>query len=156
MPATDHHRDVRDAVKDALAAALADDGAAGVAVYAQDVPDLNAVDLPAVIVFLGGSEGFVGGTNARDDLLYPVAVGLFTVSPDDPAGDPPGVHPTRLRNVARRAFHHRRSVSVDGNVDVYLVQYEPQPPVVDEGLPAFGQLRTSFGISVIARVARGS
>lgn len=155
MPATDHHRDIRDAVRDVLAQALAADGAAGLTVVAQDVPDRNAFSLPAVVVFLGGSEGFVGGTNARDDVLYPVTVGLFTVSPDDPAGDPPGVHPTRLRNVARRAFHHRRSVAVDGDIDVYLVQYEPQPPVVDEGLDAFQSLRTSFGISVYARVPRG-
>lgn len=154
MPVTDYYRQIRRQVLLALKAALAAEQANLEVVELDDEPSID-ISLPTVAVWYGGSEGYVGGTNRRDDVAYPFAIGLFTLEADGPAGDPPGLHPTRFREVVRQTFGNRRAVAVSG-IDCYLCQYEPGAPVVDADGRPFQSLRTAAGVTVYARVPRGS
>lgn len=146
--AASFHQTVRDAVHDALAAALA---AAGVTLngHAMAVPDPARFDKPCFVVSYEGAEGYPGtGTNLRDDLSFPVLVGLYTT---DPYEDPPGCELTLFREVVRGAFHHKRLAGV---ADVLWCEVNPQPPVVGSELPAFKDLRTALTVVAYARRPR--
>jgi hypothetical protein len=118
---------------------------------------VELIDKPGVIVTPGGSEGYTGGTNRRDDVLYPFFVGLFTTEGDrQKDSDPPGGRPTLFREIVRRWFGNERPFASVAGSDCYLVQYEPQPPVYDVNMPGLEELSTACGVSVYARVPRRS
>lgn len=153
------HRLIRDAVAVALADALVEANV-DLPVKAMDVPSPRLIDLPGVIVWLGGDEQHRGGTNARDDIAYPVTVGLFTVTadpdPDRPGNDPPGLHPSDFRAMVRQLFHNRRAVADIDGVSLFPSEVDFQPPILDTVSPdAIDQLRTAVGVTVTAREPRG-
>lgn len=157
---TDIHRALRDALAAAVATALADADVT-VAVIAQDTPNPALVDLPAVIVSYGGSESYRGGTNARDDVAYPMVVGLYTVQGDadttEAGNEPPGLRPTLFREILRARFGNRRVVTAPTGISLFPSEYDPAPPINDDGGPAMiQQLRTAVGVTVPARVPRGN
>lgn len=159
MSLEDTHRDLRAAVAAALRLAL-DAAEVDVAVTEQDTPDPNMVDLPAVIVSYGGAEQDRGGTNARDDYAFPMLLGLYTLKADPdtdvPANEPPGLRPTAFRTLVRRTFHHRRVVVEPSGLSLFPTEYDPTPPVNDDGGPEeIQQLRTAVGVTVPARLPRG-
>lgn len=155
------HRQIRDAVAAALEGAFADEGV-DVTVLPVDSPNPRLSDFPAVQVWPAGDPQVRGGTNARDDIAYPVAVGLYTVTadPDTTAAgnDPPGLHPSDFHQLTRRLFHNRRALAADGIGGVHLLpqEWDGQPPVMDTVSPdAIDQLRAAVTITVTAREPRG-
>lgn len=156
MPAvSDYFELIRGEVRQAVEDALADAGVVLASVQEMDLPNPDLIDRPGVIVWYGGSEGYIGGTNLRDDVGYPFMVGLFGLLGDRPTDGSPGVTVTLFREVMRQKFGNRRAVDVAG-IDCYLCQYEPNAPVADPNDPALAQMNTACGVSVYARVPRGS
>ena len=153
------HRLLRDAVAAALATAFADEGVV-VNVLALDGPNPRLSDFPAVQVWLGGPEQVRGGTNARDDIAYPVGVGLYTVTADpdtsEAGNEPPGLHPSDFFRLTRRLFHNRRALDDPAGVSLFPQEWDGQPPVMDTVSPdAIDQLRAAVTITVTAREPRG-
>lgn len=147
------HKTCRAAVAESLRTALA---AAGfdVPVHEQETPDTRLVDKPCVIVSYAGREYPVGTmTSQRKDYGFPLLVGLYTVKPDAPDGDPPGGDLTLYRETVRLAFEDRR---LSGVAQVLWCEYDGDPQVVTDALPAFQDLRTAATVTPVARVARGS
>lgn len=161
MPApADVWYDLRAAVADALEAALAAAGVAGVAVVPQDTPDATLVGRPAVTVTPNGSEQERGGTNARDDYAFAFLLTLHTHRGDpdvtQATNEPPGLRPTLFREVVRRHFGHQRNVVAPAGVYLFPTEYDPTPPVYDDGAPyETDPLRTAVGVTVTARLPRG-
>lgn len=160
MPApVDLWYELRAAVADALDVAFQTAGVA-VAVVPQDTLDGTLVGRPAVTVTPAGAEQERGGTNARDDYAFPFLLTLHTHAADpdvtQPSNEPPGVRPTLFREICRRHFGHRRNVTAPAGVYLFPTEYDPTPPVYDEGAPyETDPLRTAVGVTVVARVPRG-
>lgn len=161
MPApADLWYDLRAAVAAALGDALTAAGVAGVAVVSQDTLDGTLVSRPAVTVTPNGSEQERGGTNVRDDYGYPFLLTLHThrgdPDVDSATNEPPGLRPTLFREIVRRHFGHRRVVTAPTGVSLFPTEYDPTPPVYDDGAPyETDPLRTAVGVTVVARVPRG-
>lgn len=151
---TDYFEEIRGEVVNAVTAALADVGVTIADVKEMDEPDSDLINKPGIIVWYGGSEGYIGGTNIRDDVGYPFFVGLWNLLGDRPTDGAPGLTVTLFREIMRQKFGNRRAVDVSG-IDCYLCQYEPQAPVADPNNPALGQMNTVCGVTVYARVPRG-
>lgn len=147
------HKRCRAEVAAALRAALETAGFE-VPVHERDVPDLALVDKPCVVVSYAGREYPTGGvTNLRKDWGFPLLLGLYTLRPDSPDADPPGGDLTLYRETVRDAFDDRRVAALP---EVMWCEYDGDPQIVMDALPAFKDLRTAATVTPVARLARGS
>jgi hypothetical protein len=154
MPVTDWHLLIRDAVAAGVVEALA---AADVVldggVKSSDSINTNRIDLPGVICTYGSTEGIGYGTNARDDVEYPVMVGFFTIDGDS-GGTPPGCEPSLFRSIIRAKFHNQRAI-VLGTPGAYLFPSVVQPvPNINDSVP-IENLKTALIVNVPVRLPRG-
>jgi hypothetical protein len=145
------HEQVRDAVVSTLEIAFAASSpVVTVEVFGMTIPDTRRSGLPCVICSEGEEyEGGFGGTNVRDDWVYPVLVGLYT---SDPVADPPGLVLTEFRQIVREQFHNRRLADVP---EVMVCTVRGSGPLAADDVPAFRDLRSAFVVDCVARVARG-
>jgi hypothetical protein len=101
-------------------------------------------DVPGIIVAPGAQEEDRGGTNARDDLGYPVQVIIVDSKwAKDPDPDSTDIDYLLIRERIRRHFQHRRLASVRTNVpESYTtnVTYEGilDHQTTEKGLMRFG------------------
>lgn len=140
--------DCLDAVVSGIAALdLAD---IGDRVYKRTVPDVKNVTLPCVVVNLAlVSESYLGGTNARDDVGYPVRVDLMARTDVDDARIIAPV--LEWRQAVSRAF---RFQPLSGVPEVWDCQPEPAP-AFDPSLPAYEFVVSSLVLRFVSREVRG-
>lgn len=151
------HEDIRDAVA-AVSRGLIHTAESGTtpAVYwfprvyvAETNTDFAKWDIPCLVASYDSAERAVGGTNERDDFVYPVLLSYYTKgTPNSTSRN--GYDPTDVRNTLRLAFHMKR---LSGVSDVLKCEYNGRP-VVTFDLPRAEDLSTVVEILVTARVAR--
>lgn len=147
MPTTKSlHEQIRDAVKDTLEA---DTFFSGSRVYAMDINDFNKVDLPCVICSFGVTEQVTGGTNERDDVKYPILVGLFSTGQQNSTSRV-GLDPLRFRERVRMLFHMKR---LSGITSALYCDFNGRPPIFVEQ-PEIDRIPTIVEINVHCRVSR--
>jgi hypothetical protein len=154
----DLHPRIRAAIAATLAAAAAggDVGLLGpdekpIAVKEQDELNLDLLDKPVIVCFYTGAELPRGGSNGRDDLAYPVSVGLFATGPANAAAaEKPNL--TAFLAALSGLFHKRRLAGVG---EVLFCEVNPESPVIIEKDKFFDQLRAGRAVTAVTRTGRG-
>lgn len=124
------------------------------AVFISNLP----FDLPGIIVAPGAQEEDKGGTNARDDIGYPVIVVIvdskWEKDPDPTSTD---IDYLLIRERIRRYFQHRRLASVIANVPESYTTNVSYEGILDhssqKGLMRFGSYLT---LNFCTREPRGA
>jgi hypothetical protein len=112
-------------------------------------PDLT-IEYPCIILSNEGvAESLVGGTNARDDVGYPVVVWMLDRN-NSSYSERDGLY-TLWRQQLIRAVRNWRAVGVS---EIMTVQVEPQP-IYDPKLPAYELVVSGFVARGLARELRG-
>ncbi len=119
-------------------------------IYKQMLPDENVVEFPCVIVHYNKGEQYLGGTNIRDDIGYPLSV-LICDRKLTNLGTMPGWI-TSYRQRMQRAL---RNVKLVGVPEIYNVLIEPDA-VVDEKLPMYQYFVSGFTVICVSREVRGA
>jgi hypothetical protein len=153
----DLHTRIRSAVKATVdAAALAGDvgltDSAGkpMRTYEQTDLHLDKVDFPCVVCYIAATERNRGGSNGRDDLAFPVAVGLFVAGPDTAPEAKPNL--TNFRLAVSGLFNQKR---LSGVSEVMWCEADQDTPILDITSRWYDQLRTSLSVNAITRTGRG-
>lgn len=132
----------------ALVQALSLDGTEA-RVYRQTLPDENAMEFPAVCVWFNDGEQILTGTNARDDIGYPVHCAIV-----DRKTSALSVPPDQYLKWRQRIMRRVRHQPLAGVPEVYTVTVVPNL-VIDEKLPAYDYLVTAWTFICVSREARG-
>ncbi len=122
----------------------------GANIFEKFWPDESTTLFPCIFVtFEGEREIEKGGTNVRDDILYPVRVSLYDLKPA--SWDRPLNKFTLWRQQIYRAFREQR---LPGVPEVYTCKPETQL-ICDPKLPYYSHFITGLLLRFIARDIRG-
>ncbi len=118
-------------------------------VYRQMLPDENVIQVPCVIVYFNDGEQILGGTNARDDIGYPVVVAIV-----DRKLDNLGVMPDWVISWRQRIMRKFRNQPLATVPEIYTVTPVPAK-VIDENLPKYLWFVSAFSLVCVSREGRG-
>ncbi len=151
LPITDLNDSVHARAADAIQAAIISLALpeVGNRVYVQTLPDENQISFPCVSIWFNDAEKILGGTNARDDIGYPVHVAWLNRKLDN-LGAKPSRYLLSRQTVARKI----RNQILASVPEVYTVEWEPSK-VVDEKLPAYNYFVGAMTFICVSREVRG-
>ncbi len=119
--------------------------------YAMELWEPKQAVLPCLsVTYEGGEEQFRGGTNASDDIGYPVLVAMHGVGPVNTPNDRTGTLPIEFRDRVRGRFHLKHLAGVP---EVWQCEFVPNP-IINLELPQYEKLTTAVAIIAWARVER--
>lgn len=148
MPAVKSlHELIRNAMADVI---KADETFLGQRVYVMDSPDPTKIDKPCIVCsYSTVTETVIGGTNERDDIKYPVLVGMYGKGQLN-SQSRNVLDPLRFRDRMRMVFHMKRLTAI---TSVMYCDYNGRPPIYRDD-PRFDDLETAVEIAAFARVSR--
>lgn len=119
--------------------------------YSMELWEPKQAILPCICVsYEGGEEQLRGGTNASDDIGYPVLVAMHGVGPINTPDDRQGITPIEFRDRIRAAFHLKHLAGIP---EVWQCEFVPNP-IINLELPQYEKLTTAVAVVAVARVDR--
>lgn len=155
MPSASTHKLICEYVQTGIRA-LSLDGIASAQVHVLWGINPDITVFPAIFVCAAGSESVIGGTNARDDISYPVVIYDCDRKPaeDGQFMDAALLRRSRIRKLF---INQHLSAAVSGGpASVYTCRVEGSPILDVAILAAFQMLVHPLALSFISREARGS
>ncbi len=148
---TDYHAQVRDAVRDVLAAIPL-----SVPVVALEDPETDmaaGINMPAVVVACIGPEQDRPEmeTNVRDGTGYSVSVSIHSNSVTSGATAPNVPSPTEFRRLVRTTFNNKR---LAGMAMVGWCEVSELGELYGKDTIAFQSLKSGFAVTAVGRFAR--
>jgi hypothetical protein len=118
-------------------------------IHVHGLPDENVVKFPCVILWFSDPEQILGGTNLRDDVGYPIRVGLM-----DRKLTALSTVPEWALSYRQRMMRASRFQRLAGVPEIYTTAVSPEL-VIDEKLPWFDFLVSGFTVMPVSREVRG-